>query len=648
MAVDSSNMLTEAIAAVRVGERARAREILSKLLRTDSQNAEYWVWMSSVVDSPRERKYCLESALRIDPTNRAALRGLVILGERTPTDRELSQALKIGRRQIEPLEEITPIKVEPEEEKQSPTIAITTDPARSPFKPQRRSVFSRVMLLVAVAVIGIGGIYALIRFVGPLWQTNYFGFASTLPAASPSATETPLPGTPTATPIPAATRIIRTPISTEFYATPLALLIPVTPTATPIAGYTPRPEIEAFSSGILALQRREYEQAIAFFDQALVIDPEFVGAVYFKGEAQRQNDLIGTSIGTFDEASKMDPEFPATYLGRGRALLERDEIAAEQDFQRAIERDPQFVEAYLELAEYYANKRLWQRLETILEQAIEDGAGSPLLYVYLSTAEINLAKYEKALAASLQGSADDPGLLEGYLAVGRAYVALAANTLEFSYFSSVIWPMETYITYAPEDPTGWAIYGRALVGTGDYDLAMQVLNTAIALDDRSALAYQARGILYTELGQYDLALQDLSDARRYGTVTFDLMISTARALYLQGEYQLALREYLNPVVTEANNIASSFIKERKLAEAYALRGLIYESNPDNINDAIRQWSWILDFENALPETKALAQQHYDELTGVGPTRTPTASPTPTTESTFTPTATPTPTVSQTP
>jgi hypothetical protein len=121
-----------------------------------------------------------------------------------------------------------------------------------------------------------------------------------------------------------------------------------------------------------------------------------------------------------------------------------------------------------------------------------------------------------------------------------------------------------------------------------------------------------------------------------------MLIATARVLYLQGNYQLALREYLNPVVAEASNIASTFIKERKLAEAYALRGLIYESNPDNVNDAIRQWSWILDFENALPETKALAQQHYDELTGVGPTRTPTVSPTPTIEVTTTPTRTPTP------
>jgi tetratricopeptide (TPR) repeat protein len=171
---------------------------------------------------------------------------------------------------------------------------------------------------------------------------------------------------------------------------------------------------------------------------------------------------------------------------------------------------------------------------------------------------------------------------------------------------------------------------------------MQALNTAIALDDRSSAAYQARGILYTQLGQYEIALQDLFDARRYGAESFDLLIATARVLYELGDYQVALREYLNPLISEASTTSSSFIKERKLAEAYALRGLIYETNPDNISDAIRQWGWILDFENALPETKALAQQHYDELTGVGPTRTPTSSPTPTIEPPPTETPTPTP------
>jgi tetratricopeptide (TPR) repeat protein len=599
--------------------------------------------MSSVVDSPTERKYCLESALRIDPTNRAALRGLVILGERTPTDRELSQALKIRKRSIAPLEEITPAKIdEPEPEKPAPSITLSQDKPKSPLRPRRRSVFSRIVILAMVAVIGVGGIAGLIYYVGPRLQPGYFGFASTLPAPSGTPTDTPLPGTPTATPLPAATRIIRTPVATEFYATPLALLIPATATPTPIAGYNPNPNIEAYASGVNALNQGDYEQAIFFIDQALTLDPDRVEFLYFKGEAQRRSGLIGTAIRTFDEASQIDSEYAAIYLGRGRALLERDGIAAEQDFQRAIDSDPLFTEAYLELARYYTENRLWQRLETTMEQAIEDGAGTPRIHIYLSEAKINLAKYQDALAASLLGSADDPGMLEGYLAVGRAYVALAVNTLESSYFPSAIWPMETYLTYSPEDPLGWAVYGRALVGLGDYDLALQALNTAIALNDRNAPAYQARGILYTQLGQYETALQDLYDARRYGAESFDVLIATAKVLYELGDYQLALRDYLNPLISEASNVASSFIKERKLGEAYALRGLIYETNPDNISDAIRQWGWVLDFENALPETKALAQQHYDELTGVGPTRTPTSSPTPTIEITPSATQTPTP------
>ena len=94
-------MLTEAIAAARTGDRARARELLSRLLRSESSNPEYWIWMSAVVESKREKIYCLESALRLDPTNRAAMRGLVILGARVPEPAELAAAVKVPSRKID-------------------------------------------------------------------------------------------------------------------------------------------------------------------------------------------------------------------------------------------------------------------------------------------------------------------------------------------------------------------------------------------------------------------------------------------------------------------------------------------------------------------------------------------------------------------
>jgi hypothetical protein len=65
-------MLQEAIEAIRQGQRARARDLLTRLLRTNQSNSEYWLWMSSVVDTYKEQVYCLQNVVRLDPKSSAA------------------------------------------------------------------------------------------------------------------------------------------------------------------------------------------------------------------------------------------------------------------------------------------------------------------------------------------------------------------------------------------------------------------------------------------------------------------------------------------------------------------------------------------------------------------------------------------------
>ena len=464
--------------------------------------------------------------------------------------------------------------------------------------------------------------------LAPMFGPRFLGMASTLPPSSPTVTGTPLPGTPTITPIPAATRIIRTPIATDFVSTPLALLVSATSTPTPVAGFTPHPGNESYTFGVQAIEDGDYEHAIFLLDQALNIDPKFPEALYFKGEALRLSGDIAEAIKAYEQAILLDQDYAAPYLGRGRALLERNEKLAENDFDRAIDRDPLFVEAYEELGAFYELKTFWQRMETIMEQALSIGARSPQMLIYLSNAELILNQYQKALEYALNGSADDPTLLDGYLAVGRAYVAQGINTLDKSYYPQAIWPLQTYVAYRSDDSIGWATLGRAFLGAGQQEEALHALDIAIELNDRNAPAFLARGILYTEQGMYEAAIEDLNSARRYSPESFDLWIATARALYRFGRTSDAQMENLDPAIKYAGDIADNFLRERKLAEAYALRGLIYETNPELLNDAIRHWNYILEFEYVLPETRALAEQHYNELTGVGPTRTPTGSPTP--------------------
>lgn len=62
-----SDMFRQAVEAIRQNQRFRARDILTRLLRQDKENPVYWLWLSSVVDSEKERLYCLETVLRPRP-----------------------------------------------------------------------------------------------------------------------------------------------------------------------------------------------------------------------------------------------------------------------------------------------------------------------------------------------------------------------------------------------------------------------------------------------------------------------------------------------------------------------------------------------------------------------------------------------------
>lgn len=77
-----SDLLIKGKQAAMAGQRDLAREMLAYVVYLDPANADGWLWLSGVVDSPEQVRYCLERALRIDPFNPRALRGVEWLASR--------------------------------------------------------------------------------------------------------------------------------------------------------------------------------------------------------------------------------------------------------------------------------------------------------------------------------------------------------------------------------------------------------------------------------------------------------------------------------------------------------------------------------------------------------------------------------------
>ena len=596
--MSKSGMFHEATDAITKGQHGRGRDLLARLLRTDKANPEYWLWMSSVVDSPKERIYCLQTVLRLDPENIAARRGLVLLGALHPED-------------IFPVPPVRRTwKVEIEED---------GEPPRG-FQKLLANPVSRMLVFAGT------GILVLSLILLGVFGTRGSLFGSRL-------TITPIPWTPTPSQTSTSTPRVRTPTPTPDAPQPLWMLLEATYTPAPAYVNTPHPRIEAYRVGIRAYHRGNYADMLTFMKQALSAEPEAVDTHYYVGEAYRLLEEYEQAIPFYDDALALDPDFAPAYLGRARARLAmnpRADISADLDM--AIESDPEFGEAYLERAAYFVSH---DDLEAALEDltAAEDFlVNDPQFYLLRARVLLVLGQHEAALDDALEAHDRDITLLPAYLTLGQAYLAndLPADALGY---------IQTYGLYQDDEAIYFALLGGAYYGIGeDYDAALEALDQAMDLDDELAIAYYYHGVTSLALDDTNQAVNDLYIAHNLSPDVFEFNLGFGIALWADERYSEAYNQ-----MGASESLAKT---DEHLAFVYYYKALTADAleRPDSAKDA---WLALLDLpEDVVPPEWIAAAEAY--LAPPTETPTPTDTPTPTLTPTPNPTETPTPTLTHTP
>src|SRR4051812_17312413 len=71
--------IDQAIAVLKDGDNVRGAELLAQVIQRDPNNELAWLWLSAIVGTAAERRFCLERVLAINPQNAAVQRGLQTL-----------------------------------------------------------------------------------------------------------------------------------------------------------------------------------------------------------------------------------------------------------------------------------------------------------------------------------------------------------------------------------------------------------------------------------------------------------------------------------------------------------------------------------------------------------------------------------------
>jgi tetratricopeptide (TPR) repeat protein len=609
-------MFQEAIQAARQGQRIRARDLLTRLLRSDQTNPKYWIWLSAVVDTRKEQIYCLQSALKLDPNDVEARKGLILLGAMEP-GADLAPVPPIHRQWEVPLEE---------------------NPRPTGLRGLWANPVLRGITLGVLSIIILGLIAAGV-FGFRFGRLPVAIFPTKTPGPSPTITTTPtsIPRTKIA--------VTATPIPPTFAGpTPLWMLLEATYTPTPLYVNTPHAISEAYRSAVRAIERGNWQDALRFMQQAVQVDPSAPDLAYQIGMIQLQLKNYSQAIDAFDQALELNPTFGPAYLGRARVTLAQDPKAdVSKDLDSAIKFDPRNGEAYLERAAFLLHQGDSQAAQQDLKKAQDRLPDSPLVYLENAQLAIQQGETEAALQNARKALELDQTSLPIYRTVGQA--AILNQDFELA-----IETLKTYLIYQPDEAQAWALLGQAYYGNKQYSpQALEALSKAIDLDKSQADAYLYRGLIYLDLNQGQEAVNDLVQARRLDNKSFEASLALGRGLYATNRLNDARGQ-----ISSSLDLAQS---DQQRAQVYYYRAQVLEAlgNPP----AARQdWQALIDLpEDAFPAgwavmaRKALAPTATATFT-ITPTptssRTPTATNTPTSTRTPTPTKTPTPTRTPTP
>jgi len=568
------SMLQQAIDAIRAEKFEQARDILKKLLYTDQQNPDYWVWMSAAMETQKERLYCLQSAYKLDPTNAAARRGLTLMGALPPGD---------------------PLQPFPMNHPRAWESKIKLVDARA------RPKLTSTLAFRLAAVIGLVSMALIGTVIG-------MGVISKRPTSTQEAQGT---SRPTVTPYATNSNVVVPPVNTMR---PLADLLSTPYTPTPIYAATPHGDAagDSYKGALRAYKNGQWELVGIMMAQVATAQPGSADALYFIGEANRLSGKYPEAIDYYKAAIGVNPNYAPSYLGRALAnMMVKTPKNVLEDLNKAIEVDPNYAEAYLQRGLYYQGKQDLKSAQADLQQAatLND---SPL--VELNLARILLAQQDNAAALEAAKLANqmDVTMLDGYLVLGMAYRANGQ-------VDQAVDVLETYLKYQPDNAEAFAILGAAYFNRGEYDKAQDNLAQSLRLDKYNADGYFWLAQTDLELKNIDQALVNYQKARDLNPNSFEVGEGLAKAYMAQGEY---------------NNSYIAIIKVEKAADKPVLRArflYIRALSLDQLNQpsaALRDWTELvsLPVEATTDEMRQKAQQRIIELQ---PTVTPTITITPT-------------------
>src|SRR5918998_612719 len=282
------------------------------------------------------------------------------------------------------------------------------------------------------------------------------------------------------------------------------------------------------------------EEALSRFEQALDAAPENPEVIEAVGRALLNLDRLEEAEASFLDALELDPEWVAPRMGLAMVGLSRDEpFKIVHHLERAIEADPGYPDAYVELGRYYGfmgepalAKATFERWTNRLPEDADMLINAGLTLFDAADYAEALEFFEKAIASAADDvqkcgartfRANALDMLGRYAEAYDAVLALDPENpeahLELGIINERKGEMERAeehfvesLKVDPANPRTLYSYASLYYTADDLEAAEEILERAIAADARYSPALSALASIQARRGEYGDALDYIEKA----------------------------------------------------------------------------------------------------------------------------------------
>ncbi|MCA2619089.1 MAG: tetratricopeptide repeat protein, partial [Microcystis sp. M040S2] len=252
--------------------------------------------------------------------------------------------------------------------------------------------------------------------------------------------------------------------------------------------------------GLIHAMGKEYKQAIASYDQALEIKPDYHDAWTNRGFELHNLGRYEEAIASYDQALEFKPDDHYAWYGRGFALgnLGRYEEAI-ASYDQALEIKPDDHEAWYGRGFALGNLGRYEEAIASFDQALEIKPDDHEAWYNRGFALGNLGRYEEAIASFDQALEIKPDFHEAWHNRGSALDDLGR-------YEEAIASFDQALEIKPDFHEAWHNRGSALDDLGRYEEAIASYDQALEIKPDFHEAWYNRGSALDDLGRYEEAI----------------------------------------------------------------------------------------------------------------------------------------------